>query len=92
MTLAVPHFQQATSYTCLPACARMVLSFLGYEHTERELADAFGTVPLLGTPPENVVSALEAMGYHHYYFRKVSKLPKLISAYRLSRSSQARSR
>lgn len=72
MTLAVPHFQQSTPYTCLPACVRMVLSFLGFEHTERELADAFGTVPLLGTPPENVVSALEEMGYHALWFENAT--------------------
>lgn len=81
MTLSVPHFQQATSYTCLPACVRMVLSFLGYGHTESELATAFGTVPLLGTPPENVVSALEEMGYHALWFE--NQITDRISAHDL---------
>lgn len=41
----------------------MVLAFRGQHHTETELAQAFNTVPLLGTLPENVVSGLEEMGY-----------------------------
>jgi hypothetical protein len=59
MTLSVPQYQQSTLYTCLPACGRMVLAFRGHYHTEAELARAFGTVPLLGTLPENVVSGLD---------------------------------
>ncbi len=72
MTLSVPHYQQSMPYTCLPACVRMVLAFRGQYHTETELAQAFNTVPLLGTLPENVVSGLEEMGYHALWFENAS--------------------
>ena len=54
MRIPVPHFQQETPHTCLPACVRMVLSYLGDEQTERQLASAFQTVPGWGTLPEHV--------------------------------------
>lgn len=73
MTLSVPHYQQQTLYTCLPACVRMVLAFLGHAHAENELADAFGTVPLLGTQPENVIGALQQMGYHALWFENATE-------------------
>jgi len=72
MTLSVPHYQQSTPYTCLPACVRMVLAFRGHYHTEAELAQAFNTVPLLGTLPENVASSLEGMGYHALWFENAA--------------------
>ncbi len=72
MNLSVPHYKQSTPYTCLPACVRMILAFHGHAHTETELAQAFSTVPLLGTLPENVVSGLEAMGYHSLWFENAS--------------------
>lgn len=72
MTLSVPHYQQQTPYTCLPACVRMVLAFLGHAHTENELAEAFRTVPLIGTLPENVIGALQKMGYHALWFENAT--------------------
>ena len=35
--LNVPHFQQELEYSCVPACARMVLAFYGDIRTEAEL-------------------------------------------------------
>ena len=72
MTLSVPHYQQSTPYTCLPACVQMILAFRGQYHTEAELAQAFNTVPLLGTLPENVASSLEGMGYHALWFENAT--------------------
>jgi ABC-type bacteriocin/lantibiotic exporter with double-glycine peptidase domain len=72
MMLPVPHFQQATPYTCLPACVHMVLAFLGHDLTEEELARAFDTVPLLGTLPDHVVSGLETMGYRSLWFENAT--------------------
>ncbi|MFZ4660356.1 MAG: C39 family peptidase [Caldilineaceae bacterium] len=63
MRLNVPHFKQEASYTCLPACIRMVLAFLGKSYTEHELAKAFQTIPWVGTLPENVTPVLEEWGY-----------------------------
>ncbi|MEZ4673997.1 MAG: C39 family peptidase [Caldilineaceae bacterium] len=72
MTIPVPHFQQLTPYSCLPACARMVIAFLGHDHSEEELTRTFNTVPLLGTLPENMISGLEAMGYRVLWFENAT--------------------
>lgn len=36
--LPVPPYKQVGAHNCLPACARMVLSYLGQEVSEVELA------------------------------------------------------
>lgn len=72
MSLSLPHYQQSTPYTCLPACVRMVLAFRGHQYTEAELAQLFNTIPLLGTLPDNVVSGLEAEGYHALWFENAT--------------------
>ena len=35
--LQLPHFQQSAPGSCLPACVRMVLAYLGLERTEAEV-------------------------------------------------------
>ena len=40
MTLPVPHFKQEYPHTCVVACIRIVLAYLGQEHTEEELSRA----------------------------------------------------
>jgi len=47
--LPVPHHRQIGSHNCLPACARMVLSYPGQKVSEAELASRLGTTEL-GTP------------------------------------------
>ena len=47
--LEVPHYQQSAEGYCLPACARMVLAYLGLERTEAEIAKVLGTREF-GTP------------------------------------------
>ena len=47
--LPVPHFGQSAEGYCLPACARMVLSYLGLDHSEAEISRILGTKPF-GTP------------------------------------------
>lgn len=47
--LPVPHFKQEGPHTCLPACARMVLSYLGQSMSEAALAKTLGTTAA-GTP------------------------------------------
>jgi ABC-type bacteriocin/lantibiotic exporter with double-glycine peptidase domain len=49
VSLNVPHFRQEFPYSCIPACARMVLAFFGRQHTEAELRTLMGTNPT-GTP------------------------------------------
>ena len=48
-SLNVPHFKQEFHYSCIPACARMVLAFFGRQHTEAELRTLLRTAPS-GTP------------------------------------------
>lgn len=46
----------------------MVLAYWGKEHSEEELAHAFGTVPVWGTRPDSAVVGLEGLGYHALWF------------------------
>jgi ABC-type bacteriocin/lantibiotic exporter with double-glycine peptidase domain len=48
-SLNVPHVKQEFGYSCIPACARMVLAFFGRQHTEAELRTRMRTDPQ-GTP------------------------------------------
>lgn len=52
--LPVPHYPQTGKHNCLPACARMVLGYLGLSATEEELAVQLGTTPL-GTTGRNLL-------------------------------------
>lgn len=45
----VPHFQQSQEGFCLPACARMVLAYLGHTQDEAHIAHTLGAKPY-GTP------------------------------------------
>lgn len=47
--LSLPHFQQSADGYCLPACARMVLAYLGINRSEPEISRTLGT-QLWGTP------------------------------------------
>lgn len=47
--LPVPHFKQSDEGYCLPACARMVLAYLGIECSEAEISQLLGTYEF-GTP------------------------------------------
>jgi len=35
-SLNVPHFKREFHYSCIPACARMVLAFFGQQYTEAD--------------------------------------------------------
>jgi len=48
--LSVPHFPQETDGYCLPACAQMVLKYLGVVRSQAELALQLGTRANIGTP------------------------------------------
>lgn len=72
MKLAVSHFRQQYPHTCVPACVRMVLAYLGKEHDEEAMAQAFGTVPVWGTRPEDVVTGLEKLDYHALWFENAT--------------------
>lgn len=59
--LPVPHFEQSRDGSCLPACVQMVLSHLGDERTEANLAKSLGTKEY-GTPIRNA-ERLREEGY-----------------------------
>ena len=51
--LPIPHHKQSQSGACLPACARMVLGYLGHDVTETHLAQVMGSY-WYGTPASRV--------------------------------------
>ncbi|MBX3052142.1 MAG: C39 family peptidase [Caldilineaceae bacterium] len=81
MRLSVPHYRQTQPQSCLPACARVVLGYLGKNHSEAELAFAFRTVHWAGTLAENAIDGLEQMGYEVFWFHNadLTKLRLLLS-------------
>ena len=72
MTLPVSHFEQEYPHTCVVTCIRMVLAYLGQEHSEEELSTACGTVPVWGTRPDVAVAGLERLGYHGLWFENAN--------------------
>jgi len=52
--LAVPHRRQETNAGCLPACAQMILNYLGLDRSQTELARLMGTHPQAGTPYSHI--------------------------------------
>ncbi len=59
----VPHFEQELSYSCLPACVRMVLAYWGYETSEKNLRILFKTRPA-GTSPVKLLLQLPSLGFN----------------------------
>ncbi len=64
--LKVPFCRQETDAGCLPACAQMILSYLGIAHSQAELARALGTHPLAGTPYSRI-TRLRSLGVEVTY-------------------------
>lgn len=48
--LPVPYRRQELDAGCLPACAQMVLAYLGVQCSQAEIARLLGTHPQAGTP------------------------------------------
>ncbi len=63
MKINLPLIQQEKTYTCLPACLRMVLCYLGTSLTEEEIADACHTTQA-GTTLADAVHAVHVLGLH----------------------------
>ena len=58
--LPVPHYRQTADGQCLPACARMVLAYLGRELEEAQIAKRLQSYSF-GTPAPNI-RHLESLG------------------------------
>ena len=70
--MKLPLFRQEHPHTCLPACIRIVLAYRGQQHSEAELAQACGTVPVWGTLPAEAVNGLESLGYRALWFENAN--------------------
>jgi len=51
--LNVTHFKQSKQYTCVPACVRMILDYLGFDLDEERLSEILSTTPR-GTKASNI--------------------------------------
>jgi ABC-type bacteriocin/lantibiotic exporter with double-glycine peptidase domain len=55
--------KQETTYSCVPACLRMVLSGLGLDLTEERLREMSDCSPLFGTEAMRAVDAARGLGF-----------------------------
>ena len=67
ISMLVPHCQQSSPGACLPACVRMVLSALGNECSEAQVATLLGSYEF-GTPASRI-ERLNEWGYQVQYGR-----------------------
>lgn len=51
--LNVTHFKQNKQYTCVPACVRMILDYLGFDLDEERISEILSTTPR-GTKAINI--------------------------------------
>jgi ABC-type bacteriocin/lantibiotic exporter with double-glycine peptidase domain len=60
----------------------MILAYHQSKHAEDELAEAFQTIPFIGTQPDNVVAGLAALGYQAFWFENatVERLLEMLAA------------
>lgn len=81
MTLDVPIFAQEHSWTCVPACIRMILAYQGDVRNEHEIAEACATRAPVGTLPEKAVDGVAKLGYRALWFENADfeRLESLIS-------------
>jgi len=71
MKLEIPTYKQKNPYTCLPACIRSVLGYLGVACTEKEVVEACGTTKF-GTSPDRAVGGVRAFGCEALCFEEGS--------------------
>ena len=64
--LPIQPCEQEFSWSCVPACAKMALSYIGIEVTEVMLYRLFESIPLVGTPPDTVAN-LTCLGIRVQY-------------------------
>ena len=63
MKINLPPIQQEKDYTCLPACLRIVLNYLGTSFQEEDVADACNTTEA-GTTLADAVHAVHSLGFN----------------------------
>jgi hypothetical protein len=69
--LDVEAYRQATRYSCLPCCIRMVLGYRGVDLSE-EAIGALCETRSIGTSPLVAARALEAAGYEVRHFHDLA--------------------
>lgn len=62
MKIDIRAFNQETSYTCLPACIRIVMHYMGSNKSESEIAKACHTT-MAGTRFHDAVQGVQSFGY-----------------------------
>jgi len=70
--IKVKYFQQITSYSCGPACLRMILSAFDKYISEEELIELCNTT-LFGTTCNQIREAAINLGFHAETFKQTSK-------------------
>jgi ABC-type bacteriocin/lantibiotic exporter with double-glycine peptidase domain len=63
MKINLPPIRQEKTYTCLPACLRIVLHYLGTSLTEEEIANECNTTEA-GTTLANAIHAVHSLGFN----------------------------
>lgn len=63
MRIDLPTIQQEKTYTCLPACLRIVLRYLGTSLTEEDIANACNTTKA-GTTLDDAIHAVHLLGFN----------------------------
>lgn len=61
----IPYYKQQTPFTCSLACLRMVLTYLGRETTEVELARVVGFSPKVGVSMPDLAKACGIMNFDY---------------------------
>lgn len=77
--IQLPHYQQSTDGYCLPACARMVLAYLGIQKRENELSRLLAAESH-GTPASRINRLTKFNVTVEYRERRIPELISLLSA------------
>jgi ABC-type bacteriocin/lantibiotic exporter with double-glycine peptidase domain len=80
-SIPLPHFQQSAEGYCLPACARMILAYLGKNLAEDSIAKILGTQEF-GTP-SFAIRKLSALTLEVEY--QEWSIPQMLTAIRSNR-------
>lgn len=78
--IKVPYYKQEFSWSCLPACVRMLLEFYDIKVEEKELRKLFGTTIEGGTNWSDVVKGIKESDVDFVYLRNqnLGKLKELV--------------
>lgn len=78
--LDVPHLRQLRSWSCGPACVRMVLRYYGQDFSEADLIEALGSNERDGTAPPRLAAFFRQAGLvpHAHRNMGIAKLARVV--------------